>query len=128
MPFAEVDLRSTHHELSTSYSIPQGRKPGRIGKKKRLGLYREKEQRAWLQRKAEQGGFRLLSVRASDDPDVGGWARGDDRRHKLKLFAVRFDGLLQIVDPQRLQETIRHGIGSGKGLGFGLLSLARPPA
>jgi hypothetical protein len=57
---------------------------------------------------------------------VGGWAPGDDRRHKLKLYAVRFDGLLQVVDPQRVLETVRRGIGSGKGLGFGLLSLAKP--
>jgi CRISPR system Cascade subunit CasE len=96
------------------------------GKKKRVGLYREDEQRQWLQRKAEQNGFRLLSVHVRDDADVGGWARGDDRRHRLKLYAVRFDGLLQVVDPDRVCEALRQGIGSGKGLGFGLLSLARP--
>jgi CRISPR system Cascade subunit CasE len=96
------------------------------GKKKRLALYREDEQRRWLQRKAEQGGFRLLSVHARDTANVGGWAPGDDRRHKLKLYAVRFDGLLQVVDPQRVVEAVRRGIGSGKGLGFGLLSLAKP--
>ena len=47
--------------------------------------------------------------------------------HKLRLLAVRFDGLLQVTDPDRLRETVRRGIGSGKGFGFGLLSLARPP-
>jgi len=30
-----------------------------------------------------------------------------------------------VADPERFQETVRQGIGSGKGLGFGLLSLAR---
>jgi len=33
-----------------------------------------------------------------------------------------------VTDPDRLRETVRQGVGSGKGLGFGLLSLARPPA
>jgi CRISPR system Cascade subunit CasE len=89
-------------------------------------LYREHDQRAWLERKGERGGFRILSVRPRDAPDVRGWVRRDDARHKLKLFAVRFDGLLQVTDPDLLRETVRRGIGSGKGLGFGLLSLARP--
>jgi CRISPR system Cascade subunit CasE len=89
-------------------------------------LYREEEQLRWMERKAGQSGFCLLSVRSQNAPDVRGWAYHKDAKHKLKLFAVRFDGLLQVTDPDRLRETVRHGIGSGKGLGFGLLSLARP--
>ena len=98
------------------------------GKKKRVGLYREQEQMDWLARKAEQGGFRLLSVRTGNETIVGGRIRRDEATHKLRLLAVRFDGLLQVTDPHRLREAVRRGIGSGKGLGFGLLSLARPPA
>jgi CRISPR system Cascade subunit CasE len=41
------------------------------------------------------------------------------------LLAIQFEGLLQVTDPDRLQHTVQQGIGSGKGLGFGLLSLAR---
>jgi CRISPR system Cascade subunit CasE len=96
------------------------------GKRRRIGLYREEEQQEWLERKAEQGGFRLLSVRSQNAPDVQGWAHHDEAKHKLKLFAVRFDGLLQVTSPDLLHEAVRRGIGSGKGLGFGLLSLARP--
>ena len=40
------------------------------------------------------------------------------------MASVQFDGLLRVTDPDRLRETVRKGIGSGKGLGFGLLSLA----
>jgi CRISPR system Cascade subunit CasE len=93
-------------------------------KKRRVGLYREEEQIAWLERKGEHGGFRPLSVRSGGQETVGGW---DKERHKLKLLAVQFDGLLQVTDPARLRQTVRQGIGSGKGLGFGLLSLAPPP-
>jgi CRISPR system Cascade subunit CasE len=88
-------------------------------------LYREQDQRAWLDRKGEQGGFRVLRVDVFPEGDLVAW-KDNGRRHKLTLFAVRFDGLLQVADPDRLQETVRQGIGSGKGLGFGLLSLARP--
>ncbi|MGA9347990.1 MAG: type I-E CRISPR-associated protein Cas6/Cse3/CasE [Anaerolineae bacterium] len=95
---------------------------------KRVGLYREEEQIEWLKRKGEQGGFRVLSVRTSNQDTVNGYVRRDEERHKLKLLAVQFDGLLQVTDPDRLCETVRRGVGSGKGLGFGLLSLAQPQA
>jgi CRISPR system Cascade subunit CasE len=96
------------------------------GKKKRLGLYREEEQVQWLERKAEQSGFRVLSARTSGQGSIGGCIHRDDSTHKLRLLAVQFDGLLQVIDPDRLRESVRRGLGSGKGLGFGLLSLARP--
>ena len=95
---------------------------------KRVGLYREEEQIEWLKRKGEQGGFRVLSARTSGNDIVRGHVRRNDQTHKVNLLAVQFDGLLQVTDPDRLCETVRQGVGSGKGLGFGLLSLARPPA
>jgi len=95
---------------------------------KRVGLYREEQQIEWLKRKGEQGGFRLLSARTGAQDDVKGTIRRDGQKHLLKLVGVQFDGLLQVTDPDRLREAVRQGIGSGKGLGFGLLSLARPPA
>ncbi len=98
------------------------------GDHKRVGLYREEEQLEWLRRKGEQGGFRVLSARASRETMVRGVIHRDRESHNLNLLAVQFDGLLQVTDPVRLRETVRQGIGSGKGLGFGLLSLARPLA
>jgi len=95
---------------------------------KRVGLYREEEQIEWLKRKGEQGGFRVLSARTSGNDIIRGRIRRNDQTHKVNLLAVQFDGLLQVTDPDRLRETVRQGVGSGKGLGFGLLSLARPPA
>jgi CRISPR system Cascade subunit CasE len=100
------------------------------GDHKRVGLYREEEQLEWLKRKGEQGGFRLLAARAGGESRAGGFIRRpeEDKTHKLTKLAVQFDGLLQVTDPDRLRETVRRGIGSGKGLGFGLLSLAPRPA
>jgi CRISPR system Cascade subunit CasE len=96
------------------------------GAHKRVGIYREEEQLEWLRRKGEQGGFRLISTRASRETMVHGVIHRDQETHKLNLLAVQFDGLLQVTDPARLRDTMRQGVGSGKGLGFGLLSLARP--
>jgi CRISPR system Cascade subunit CasE len=44
--------------------------------------------------------------------------------HGLQLASVRFEGVLRVVDPERMAATLQTGIGSGKGLGFGLLSIA----
>jgi CRISPR system Cascade subunit CasE len=95
-------------------------------KSKRIGLYQEEEQRDWLARKAEQGGFALLGVTVISEGKVGGKIhRSEEESHTLNLLAVRFEGLLQVTDPAKFLETVQQGIGSGKGLGFGLLSLAR---
>jgi CRISPR system Cascade subunit CasE len=40
------------------------------------------------------------------------------------MLSVQFDGVLRVTDAQKLTETIARGVGSGKGFGFGLLSLA----
>jgi CRISPR system Cascade subunit CasE len=93
---------------------------------KRLGLYRSEEQLDWLTRKAQEGGFRLLSARAGEERAIGGVIRRKSHQEQLRLLSVCFDGLLQVLDPQRLTQAVERGIGSGKGLGFGLLSLARP--
>jgi CRISPR system Cascade subunit CasE len=95
-------------------------------RKRRVGIYDEEEQLEWLKRKSELGGFRLVSARISGQEDVGGKIKRDEETHRLKLAAAQFDGLLQVTDPQRLRQTVRQGIGSAKGFGFGLLSLARP--
>lgn len=93
---------------------------------KRIGLYKEEDQQAWLARKAEQGGFQILSSQATAEGKVGGQIhRSPEESHRLNLLAVRFEGLLQVTDPERFRQSVQSGIGSGKGLGFGLLSLAR---
>ena len=95
-------------------------------KGKRLGLYQPEEQMGWLARKAKQGGFRLLSARESGEEVLRGVAGRDSQSQHLRLLSVQFDGLLHVEDPQRLRRAVEEGIGSGKGFGFGLLSLARP--
>ena len=97
-------------------------------KGKRVGIYAEEDQEAWLARKGEQHGFRLLQVQVSGNnllKQTGAIPGKDGAAHDLKLFSVQFDGILQVVDADRFVQAIGAGIGSGKAFGFGLLSVAR---
>ena len=92
---------------------------------KRHALYKEDDQRQWLSRKADNGGFRLESLRLQDAGMVSGSLYRKNERHNLRLAVVQFNGLLQVMDPEGFCQTLKSGIGSGKGLGCGMLSLAR---
>ncbi|MBT9142850.1 MAG: CRISPR-associated endoribonuclease Cse3 [Dehalococcoidia bacterium] len=90
---------------------------------KRLGLLREEEQSAWLRRKGENGGFSVLSYTVIPE----GMLRDNKRESGvtiLSLLSVRFEGVLRVEQPDAFLATIEKGVGSGKGLGFGLLSVA----
>lgn len=97
---------------------------------KRVGIYDEDEQLAWLARKGEQHGFRLLQAQVSRDAQIVNEKaiHRDKAVHDLKLLSVQFDGVLQVVESSLLHKAVESGIGSGKGFGFGLLSLAPAPS
>jgi CRISPR system Cascade subunit CasE len=110
------------------YANPTVKRRFPSGDHKRVALFREEEQIAWLERKGAQGGFRPVTVRTSRRDMLTGRMRRNGELHKLGLLAVQFDGLLQVSDPDRLRQAVRSGVGSGKGFGCGLLSLAPPSA
>lgn len=92
---------------------------------KRQGLLEEEAQRQWLQRKGGEGGFEVVNATLT----VEGLAQdkmtdADDRKHDLSMLSVRFDGVLRVVEPDAFRQTVEQGIGSAKGFGFGLLSIA----
>jgi CRISPR system Cascade subunit CasE len=97
------------------------------GAGRRVGIYREDDQIAWLERKAQQHGFRVVqaSVNSGSKAENQGAIHRAHASHDLKLLSVQFDGVLQVTDPDKLVAAVENGIGSGKGFGFGLLSLAR---
>lgn len=90
-------------------------------------LRTDEERLEWLQRQAEQCGFRLESVLAIElkwrdtkpSPESGAAS------NRPAFPAVQFDGILIVTDPVKLKEAVRKGIGPQKAYGFGLLSLAR---
>lgn len=97
---------------------------GKQDRKTRRGLLREEDQLKWLERKLEASGARLVSARTSNETKVKGERRQADERQELSFLSIQFDGVLQVKDPAALNVALQTGIGSGKGLGFGLLSLA----
>lgn len=95
----------------------EGKKNGR-----RMGLLREEDQIGWLSRKAKEGGFALLSCWATAEGVVAGGEGA--KNEKLRHYAVRYEGALKVLDAQKFMETVARGVGSAKGFGFGLVSIA----
>ena len=100
---------------------------------RRVELYREEEQIAWLGRKAEAHGFRLLAVNVNRDvpnlntiPESKIRGRRSDTEKPVAFGSVLFEGRLAVTDADRFHAALVQGIGSGKAYGFGLLSIARP--
>lgn len=91
----------------------------------RVGLFREEDQLAWLSRKADANGFKVLAVQATHLPQPDGWKEDEKGKHRIRQLGVCFEGRLQVTDPEAFLQAFSFGIGSGKGFGFGLLSLAR---
>lgn len=92
---------------------------------KRLGILTEEEQIKWLQRKGEDSGFVVVSL--SVVPEGIAHDKTTDssaNQHDLSLLSVRFEGVLKVTDAQIFRKTVEKGIGSAKGFGFGLLSVA----
>ncbi len=107
---------------------------------KRLGILRQDAQEAWILRKGkDQHGF-TVPVLASFDLDEAGPQRADVRisqeqmlrgrqrsGHEIRVFSALYDGTLTVTDPARFREALQSGIGHGKAMGLGLLSVAPIP-
>lgn len=90
----------------------------------RVPLVRDEQQEKWLFRKADQHGFRLVRFDISGQKNRQGWKRTNEKRQKLTLYEVQYDGVLQVTDPISLQMAVAQGVGPAKAFGCGLLSLA----
>lgn len=112
--------RHLRFRLQANPTVTQ--KDDRTGKPKRFAIHGADRVLAWLDRQGERGGFTVLGADILQTRTVRDWKPGGGR--PLTLHAVTFDGLLSVEDPERLAHTVRQGIGHGKALGFGLLSLA----
>lgn len=79
----------------------------------------------WIDRQAANHGFRLDGAPEDAVRLVRhGHAIGRHDQGRLTFESVTFDGRLVVTDAARIAAALRHGIGSGKGFGHGLLSLA----
>ncbi len=103
---------------------------------KRLGLLRQEEQEAWVERKAQRHGFSLprlasfnssetsqerVDVRISQEQILRGKQHSGNG---IRVYSVLYDGILTVTDPDIFRVTLQTGIGHGKVMGLGLLSVA----
>jgi CRISPR system Cascade subunit CasE len=78
------------------------------------------EQTDWLQRKAEQSGFKIIEA-----PEIG-FCQDQVFRKRSGCgvhTGVRFRGLLEVTHQEGFETAFYRGLGSAKGFGFGLLLL-----
>lgn len=102
---------------------------------KRLGLLRIEDQEIWLVRKGRQHGFSLPQMPSFDHPDMAKkrvavliyqeqMLRGKQHNgNGIKIFSVYYDGILTVVETDKFRDVLQTGIGHGKAMGLGLLSV-----
>jgi len=88
---------------------------------KRFGLVGEAAQVAWLTRQGERHGFSLESAIVVNPNYIKTRKAGT----VVSLLCVQYEGVLCVRDAERLRSALLAGIGPGKALGCGLLSVAR---
>lgn len=91
-------------------------------KRGRVGLFRDEQQMDWLRDKAKKCGFRLAEYRIRGKEHLNSSKPGN--KGKMTHLGVTFEGILEVTEPELFLKTLESGIGSAKGFGFGLLSIA----
>jgi CRISPR system Cascade subunit CasE len=94
----------------------------------RVELRTEEQWTDWMLRQSQKHGFRVERLRADPTlPNLVGLLAGrlQGRRNgdRVTVFAVRFDGVLEVVNVDEFREAIRSGVGPAKAYGCGLLSI-----
>ena len=103
---------------------------------KRLGLLRLIDQEAWVARKGDMHGFTVPQLAKAEPTEVAEvrfdvrisqeqMLRGNQRAgNGIRVYTVLFDGFLIVTDSERFGAALKSGIGHGKSMGLGLLSIA----
>jgi CRISPR system Cascade subunit CasE len=115
---ANPTVRRLQHEGAEAVETPR---PGKLTGE-RVGLLKEEEQLAWLERKAAEAGAEVVAAEARDQSEQVSYRAST--RTRMVHQCVEFEGRLWVREPERLEQAVRAGIGPGKAFGFGLLSLA----
>lgn len=94
--------------------------------KPRKPILDQQAQIEWLQRKLSDMGAEALELHIEVRPTVTTHKRGEKARMEKEqtLVPVLFEGVLQVNNPTEFMHKLPDGLGSAKGYGFGLLSLA----
>lgn len=91
---------------------------------RRLPITKREDLIAWMQRKADAGGFEIVepekTLRTIPRPRSYFEKKGAHGVH----YGVEFQGALTVTDPAAFRAAFTTGFGSAKAFGFGLLALA----
>jgi len=134
--------RRVHPRATGSPDHQRGRSrpepPEAVGK--RVAIHGDERRIDWLARQGERHGFRLVraGVAGADVPAAAifgkerseywlGNRRAGEHVHRVVFDTALFEGILEVVDPERFRAAVRTGIGPGKAFGCGLLSVAPVP-
>lgn len=108
-------------------SAPRPDKPNGHGRFRREAILNKKEQHSWLEHKSCEGGFKPLylhtvtfGVPRTQPIDVTHM-----KKKSIPHVGVHFEGVIEVIDPEKLILTLKQGIGSAKAFGFGLMTVAR---
>jgi len=118
-PTKKIDTASKEEKQSLTREEWTSKK-GRYGKRVPV---RNEELFEWLVHKGEKCGFAL-----GDDviiqPGYIYMNKTGKAEKGQRLRSARYEGILEIINPDAFRETLVRGIGPGKAFGFGLLSIA----
>jgi CRISPR system Cascade subunit CasE len=89
----------------------------------RHSLYKEEEQRAWLDRQAARGGFEVLAMEITESGRQR-FQKPQGRGQTITIYPCMFEGRLRVTAVEAFRRTLRDGIGSAKAFGLGMLSIA----
>ena len=79
----------------------------------------------WLSKRAELLGFSVDEGSTAMQPGYAYFKKSPrEKEEEARLRSVCYDGVLNVIDSNMFKGTIASGIGPGKSLGFGLLSVA----
>lgn len=102
-------------------AAPTKKVPTETGRNSQRRILRTEEERlAWLSRKGEQNGFRLLQCQELENHQQRGYHKKDSGG-PMYVTGYHYQGLLQITDSERFRHAIQEGIGSGRAYGLGML-------
>jgi CRISPR system Cascade subunit CasE len=105
--------------------------PDRRARGRRVPLVKETDQREWLESRSAGLGFALapgasgglnLSVTRSQRNRFERHSDGESR--PVTVQSAQYDGVLEIADVEAMRRTLVAGVGSAKGYGCGLMTLA----
>lgn len=98
------------------------RHTGPDGRNRRYALRGDESLLGWLRWQGDKHGFEVLEA------DLA-FTRSDRSRRgnqTITLGVTGFEGLLRVTNTEALVTALRGGLGHGRALGLGLLSVARP--